>query len=392
MQVRSIRPEEIDCCLDLLDKAFEDTPRDYFKKYFDGGDPWFKPEYTRLCDEDGVLVSTVQICNRYLRYGSESLVMGGIANVGTPAEYRGKGYSSEALKSSIEVMSADKMDFSILLTSINAFYERQGWVTVTMHRSHAQLKASLEASALPYTVRPYSDADVETVVDIFNEFNASVVFSTIRTAEYWDGFVNNPQSSTYEVFIAESDGEPVAYVAGNGGKDSFNVAELCCLNGHEDALIPLMREVYDRCGELSVSKIHYMLPDVASINSAISHVSKPLESTPHPFVMLRIINLKSLFEKALPELVKRSSALTGAAKITIAVQDFGAITLDIAPGKVSISDESSDLIVDLIQPAFWDLFFGFRAPMDILTQGPGTEALAALFPKQPSVFYYADNF
>lgn len=391
MQTRSIRPDEQEICLDLLSNAFENTRREYFKRYFDG-DPWTKPEYTRLVEDNGDLVSVVQICRRDVRYGDQVLSMGGIANVGTPPEFRGKGYSTEALKSSIEVMTDDKMDFSILFTGINAYYVRLGWTTIDTIQHSATLKDSLNGLDVPYTVRPFSDADVDAVVDIYNEFNANIPLTAIRTPDYWSGFVNTPQSVTFEIFIAESDGIPVAYLAGNGHKETFGIAEMCCLNGHETALVALAREAYDRAKELGLSKFVHRMPNVESINTALLDVSEPLSSVDYPYVMFRIIDMHGMFTKVLTELSKRSIGLKGGGQITIGVTGFADVTLDIAPGQVSFLDQASDSRVDLSQRDFWALFFGFKQPDEVLPAVPGADLLAAIFPKQPSVYYLADGF
>ena len=55
--------------------------------------------------------------------------MGGIANVATLPEFRGKGYSTACLKQTIAVMEGDAMDFSLLFTGINGYYERQGYIS-----------------------------------------------------------------------------------------------------------------------------------------------------------------------------------------------------------------------------------------------------------------------
>ncbi|MHB1458612.1 MAG: GNAT family N-acetyltransferase, partial [Armatimonadota bacterium] len=143
VEYRAIRMTELDECLDLWDRAFAHTPREYFAPYI-YNDPCFTPEYTRVCSVDGRLVSAVQICERRVRVGNVSLLMGGIGNVGTDPDVRGQGHSSRLLYDSIDAMRAAGIDFSVLYTGINPFYERLGWRGIPSRFYTGRLKESLD--------------------------------------------------------------------------------------------------------------------------------------------------------------------------------------------------------------------------------------------------------
>jgi predicted acetyltransferase len=390
MVVRSIHPEEFNACLDLWDKAFTDTSRDYFKRYF-YGDQWFKPEYTRMVEDDGKLVSCVHICKREIRYGISTLTMGGIANVATPQEYRGKGYSSAAMKDSVDIMAADGLDFSMLFTGINEFYERVGFATVEYYTSVAKPKDEIRDLGLPYSVRPYRDTDADCIVNVYNKFNADVILTMVRTADYWTGFATNPESTSYDIWVAEGPVGIVGYLAGRGYGKSYTIAEICCLEGHELSLRALAQEVLKKASEQKIGEFVYRLPDKPAIEAAINEIAIPAEPKPFNYMMLRTLNLRPMFEKMLPELIQRSKNVKGAGQVTI-ITDYGQITLDIAPGKVVLVDQPAEMSIRLTERMLFDLVFGYQEPYTVLEQAPGRELLAGLFPKQKPVFYMLDGF
>lgn len=388
MIIRDIRPDEFDACLDLWDEAFDKTPRDYFKRYF-YGDPWFKPKYTRVCEVDGKMVSVVHIVRREVRYGDSSLVLGGIANVGTPQEYRGKGYSSEAMKNAVDTMAKEGMDFSILFTGINQFYERVGYRTINFEHGVADIKPRLAPVELPYAIRDYRVDDAGDVVSIFNEFNRDVTLSVIRTPDYWSGFAINPESEAFHLLVAEHNGCVVGYAVNHKFGKSYGIAELCCSKGHEDALKSLTRKVWECAMELKAEGLVYRLPDKAEINAAINEVAIPSQPRNYVNMMMEILNLNGMINKILPELSKRAS---GNGHVTILADGVGEITLDIAPGSVHISDQPSDTKIELTQEQLMYLVFGYRKPDDILPVHPSASLLAAIFPCRQPLFYPTDGF
>lgn len=388
MIIRDIRPDEFDASLDLWAAVFDKTPRNHFKRYF-YGDPWFKPKYTRICEAAGRIVSAVHIIRSEVRYGNTILVMGGIANVGTSKEHRGKGYSSETMKSAIETMTKDGMDFSILFTNINQFYERLGYSTVSFEHGVADLKPSLAPTELPYTIRDYRPDDSEAVVSIFNEFNSDVTLSVIRTPEYWSGFAINQESETFHIQVAEYNGEVVGYMANHTFESSYGIAELCCRKGNEGALKALMRNAWKRAMELHAEGLVYRLPNKPEINAAISEVAIPSKPRNYTNMMMKVLNLDGMIEKILPELSKRATSI---GKVTISADGVGEITLDIAPGKVRISDQPSDKKVELTQEQLLYIIFGYRKPGDVLPVHPSAGLLAEIFPYRQPLFYPADGF
>ncbi|MEN6519694.1 MAG: GNAT family N-acetyltransferase [Armatimonadota bacterium] len=391
MIIRGIKPDEFDTCLDLWDKSFVNTSRSYFKRYF-YGDPWFTPEYTRVCEDEGRIVSAVQIVRREVRCGSSTLVMGGISNVGTLPGSQGKGYSSATMRDAIEVMFDAGMDFSMLFTGINPYYERLGYCTIDFPVGASSPKPRLTPADTPYSVRPYDNKDAKAVVSIYNEFNSDIALSTIRTPGYWSGFAINPEAEHFDIWVAECDDEIVGYVAGHAYRNSYQISEVCCREAHETSLRPLMHKVWDLATQVHAEELICRLSYYSTINTAIAEIALPLKPKTCSYMMLKVLNLRNMFERLLPELSKQAANVRSEALLTITVDGIGDITLDISPGHVAVSEHQSELKIGLTQYQLLDLVFGYRNPAEILPARPGAEMLAAVFPKRTPVFYLIDSF
>jgi hypothetical protein len=242
-----------------------------------------------------------------------------------------------------------------------------------------------------YAVRSYRDDDAAQLVAAYNEFNASRSFSIVRTPEYWTGFANSPEAETYEPCIAVYQNRVVGYALGQPCGDSYGLAEMACLKGHEACLRDLAHRIWSRATSRGAKQLLYRLPGVPEVEQAIVDIAIPVPARPYTHIMLRILNLRSVFEKILPELELRSLAERGRGQVTLSTTN-GCVTLDVSPGHVELSDRPSSWTVHLTQPQLLDLLFGLNEPREILPETSGSGLLAKLFPKQDAMFYVPDAF
>lgn len=122
----------------------------------------FPPERrtTFVAEQGGAIVSSVQLFGIPVRdEGNDPIMVGGIANVTTAPEYRGRGLASHLLKAAIAEMETQGYAWSFLYTGRNSFYEQLGWRTV--HRSF--LRIELESSAAETNA---SDAQLQQTPDL----------------------------------------------------------------------------------------------------------------------------------------------------------------------------------------------------------------------------------
>lgn len=101
----------------------------YFVRYFDS-DPWYVEGDCLGAWADGKLVSAVHVCRRPVAWQGETLLMGGIANVATLPDYRGRGLSRSLLRMAIAHMEKIGVLYSALGTGIPGHYAPLGWEIV----------------------------------------------------------------------------------------------------------------------------------------------------------------------------------------------------------------------------------------------------------------------
>ena len=383
-EFRAVKPGELDECLDMWGIVFERVGRQYFVPYFEG-DPWFKRAYTRVCTVDGKIAGAVQICERKVRVGEAELVMGGIGNVGAYPEFRGRGYSSRLMLDAVRVMRRHGMDFSVLFTGIQPFYEKALWRSAPQLFLHAEV-GSFDKSRHPSHVRPLDwDSDLPDLQAIYESFNKGRPLTTVRTGDYWKGYVRARFGDP--TLAAEADGKMVGYLHYAYSKPDCWPREIGYLPGHEACAGPLFQEMIARCPE--VEKLTINLPHEPAVLDAINRIATKVEPREPMGGMFRIVNIRSLGRRLLPELSRRS-APDGAISLDT---ELGSLRLTIKGRKVRLGAKNP-IRVPLSQLEFFCLIFGVKGVEELGISAPekAKDIFRALFPPRKPVFWLADHF
>lgn len=386
IEYRSIRFSEFDECLDLWDRAFAHTPRDFFVPYF-YNDPDFKPEYTRVCLVDGKMVSAVQICERWIKVGDVMIVMGGIGNVGTDPEHRGQGYSTRLLQDSIDVMNQAGMYFSELYTGIYPFYERLGWHAIPHRFYTGQLKESLDIVESECHLRPCNwDEDIDAIISIYDDFNNSRSHTTIRSREYWMEWIKIRSGSGASFMVADGEGGVSGYIQCNHDEENIWLREI----GYrlEDCATAerLINGAILDAHSKGVRKLWSYLPDESEIAAVVTGNTDLYEAKYSSGAMYRIINVESMMNKLQPELSQRLIS----AGITSCV-----LTIDIdgnmyeAP--IQGFDSKKPVGINLNWCDLLSLLFNLNDTQPDI-DGKTKPILDILFPKQHSASWSLDHF
>ncbi|MBC7327936.1 GNAT family N-acetyltransferase [bacterium] len=383
--IREVRREERDELLSLLKSAFPGTEIEWFPPYYDG-DPYYKFEYTRVWEENGKLVSTVQIVKKILRIEDQTILLGGIANVGTHPDHRGRGYATALLEDSIRIMREEGFHLSLLFTGIQPFYERLGWREVPFPFLHI---STIPTDIPPQqNIRDYNDDDIPDIVRIYNEFNDKRNLSVVRDEAYMRGWIWKWRHHQ-EVLIYEEDSRPVGYIRFSKGRtaEPFWINEFGCLKGREDCFVPLLSEAIRRASENAPSSCTIHLPLEDFIIQGIKTVMGEPQLQFGKGAMWRLINLPALLSAISPVLSRRSEGLKGVLPLDI---EGHTATLKLDNGRVSVEDSlpASPPPIHLSQKLFVNLLAGFE---DEEAKTLPVE-LRKLFPPAKPIFYSFDTF
>jgi predicted N-acetyltransferase YhbS len=206
---RALQPHEQPLCLQLWTQVFS-PGEDYFVRYFE--DPFWKPDYTRVCELGGQLVSAVQIVRRPVRLNGQRVWMAGIANVATLPEYRGHGFASYLMHEAHAVIDSEDFLFGLLFTGIQDFYARLGWETLALPLPvSAPQPMPLSGD---WRFRAAEPADLPRVQRWHERTYADHPFTVIRDEAYWRVWLRwADESWRRNFYIAECAGEPLGYLA-----------------------------------------------------------------------------------------------------------------------------------------------------------------------------------
>ncbi len=387
MEVRAIRQQEREECLQLWCTAFPHTSRSYFERYFYHDTEW-QPEYTRVAVVQGRIVSCVQIIRRTAVCGEATLTMGGIANVSTLPQERGKGYNMACLLSALQVMEADAIDFSVLGTGIPEYYERIGFCNVAQARFTGTLPYEQDL-ATPLSLRPALPADAPHLHKLHRTFNARRPASLIRTASYWRGWMGVSSEAMPKGWYAacSGSGEPVGYVhmrySEKAGKTSLTIDEAasCRIEEYPDVLLAALAEARQQ----GTGVVHLNIPlenALPQMKQKLGNLRKKNESGR----MMRLLDRTSVLRGMLPELTERWH-LAGRPQGSLAFQTpYGPVLLN-AENKLKLEEAEQ---AALGQADFFQMLF--HLPDTQQARRKPNALQKALMPVQTGFYYDQDEF
>lgn len=196
--IRPIRPSEYEEFYEFLARAFEKTPWDYFRPFYEN-DPWMRDEFVRVIKRDGRFVCGVTVFDRTVWVAGRRLRMGGIGNVATASEERGKGLAGAVLEDCKELMRREGFDVSLLFAGPVPLYERHGWTKVDAQVHVFVSPAS--AGTADLTVRPVSwDHERFVVRELHAGFIPRVNWAVERNMAYWNGYVRGFKNRTCQIY------------------------------------------------------------------------------------------------------------------------------------------------------------------------------------------------
>jgi GNAT superfamily N-acetyltransferase len=238
--VRPIEHHERERVLDLLGEWIS---REFFRRYFEH-DPAFRDELCLVAEEDGRLVSTLQIIPKTVRIGGRDLRVGGIGNVFTSESHRHRGVASRVLRRAVEVMEREGFDLSLLFASRLTFYAQFGWA------SHRRLLAALvppsESRPAAPGIRAFDPRrDLDAVMAVHDEYSHARGGAVVRDRDYWWGQLRYAGNPGETFLVTERGGRVAAYARVVDLYGIYTVMEHGAVSEARDALLDLL----DAAGE-----------------------------------------------------------------------------------------------------------------------------------------------
>jgi predicted acetyltransferase len=342
-ELRSARKEEYDELTKFLELSYG-LPQGFFQQHY----PQLYREDTinlnnnLLLVVDNEIVSHVGVYPLHVIIKDKVISAGGVGGVATHPAHRGKGYMSKLLNFSIERMKNEGYNISVLWGDRQRYrnfgYECAGQqinFVITM-RSLEKAKVGLFCEGIRIKKYEGSREDLEKII-LLHESEPLRVKRDRRT------YALLLKKAGVNIWLGEKD-KDVAYLISSG--------DLIIESGGEPlTFVSLMYKIM-KC--FNIPSFTVVRPCIVSeINKMLYEVSLS-QSTISEFVMLKIINL----EDTVRILCSGREVREKDEKITLKIKGNGEYATLVFDGKITVSKEYTDRVIELKETDMVRLIFG----------------------------------
>ena len=298
IEITTIRnDEELEQVYELWERVFPEV-KGFFKERLElDGD--YDRKTTWIAKVNGEIAASVQLFPYHFYYGDAILKVGGIGNVATLPEFRGRGLTQTILKRQTEWMEANDYDLSLLSTDIHSFYEKVGWHMIP-YRNYTLENVPELIDNNTYTIEDFSESDLQDVARLYDAFIKRTVGARIRTATYWENQLNKTYEKQPQFLVARYKQKIVAYLRYHYSNQTLVLEECCYDASHETAALALVKEAIARNADyqnirMSFAHNHVLTSYFQEWGAKVSDVDAN---------MWKIINLPTLIGKLKLEFAK----------------------------------------------------------------------------------------
>jgi predicted N-acetyltransferase YhbS len=352
--------QDLEEIAELMAKVF--VQRSYFDFYrtrmdYQTLDPDFLPEHSRIVREDGRIVSHVSIITKYMRIGGSVVKLGGIGDVCTHPDCRGKSYSRALMQDAVRYMGEHDYALSMLY-GIKNYYHKFGYIEA-MGRYLAWLPTKFtEGLEVSHTLRPSEPGDTPRLNELYNRAYGHSTGAMRRSEAHWYK-INVPERITVAL-------DRQGRIAGYGMISPTTVAEPYI----QEAAVPdlsVARSLLAHYGELARKRLQPEIefhiecahPLIKFVRNLGGRFTTRLCGEGEGQAMLRVIDLNLTLNAMREELEARlakSSLSHQDFRFNILTEDCGKSLLDFHKGKIELSPEP-----DLSAP-------GLKIPQNLLVR------------------------
>lgn len=222
----------------LLGRAFENVSPSFFRRRA-ATDPAFTPPHVRVAVIHGRPVSTCRVVFRRLRIpGGQTVLCGGIADVGTDPAYRGRGLAALCIEDALRYAAKKGALVSMLFARIQPYYARLGYFSLRMLDLRIGLPERLPEIHCRNARLP---RDLDALKKMHSQYGRGRTGLVVRNRRYWENQARFPNLSNDFFWTGHDGKKPVCYARGMPGADSLLIQEFGMAPGGEKALFPLLR-------------------------------------------------------------------------------------------------------------------------------------------------------
>lgn len=345
MTVRSAKPDDYDQIYRLLDKAFRKSPTEpalceqTIVKVVATEDPSFRQENLRVVEVDGKIVSMMLLTSRPLRIGSALVNHNIVAPVATDPREEKKGYCSAVMRDAVEYMKEADFDLS-LLWGVPWLYPHYGYSS-SLPYTQVVIRSSFEPFPdQGWTFDSLKPEHVPEVRDIYLANTEGQTCAEVRSGGYWEWKPRLPQVDVS--VVKDRSNNVIGYCMASTLQQKRHIAEVGV--GDDTACRAIFNKAIEIAKRAALDEIICAISPIHPFaRFAFDHNAQFRISRGGGAGMVRVINLRSLFENMESELDRRlgHSRFHNWTGSLLLESDEGRVLLNVEGGKVSIEQARS---------------------------------------------------
>ncbi|MHB0876868.1 MAG: GNAT family N-acetyltransferase [Anaerolineae bacterium] len=392
-ELRGAHDDEVLAAVTFAESVFV-TPREFFyvryRLY-----PGARAEHSRLVLHDGKIVSHQRIYPHDLQFAGSTVKAWAIGDVCTAPEHRRKHLGNALLEDCVAYAGARQAALVLIRASLFAFYGTCGWDKLPLPAIRLDT-AEVPPDALSpqgYVTRAYEEQqDLWPVAAVHEQYNAGRSLVRVRDGQFWEQHrVWCPLERGLGFIVAEKQGSIVAY----GRAWDGHLVELCHLPGEEAGVLAVLGAMVRQAKAAHLPSISGAVPadsPALRLTQGISGIERGTDE----YTLVRIVNLRALFEQTIASLSNRLSAAGVSLSSPLTVRCQGqSVTLAPERGYLRLTDGTANgRVVDLTQRQLLEFGAGLTLPSASLQGAVDATTLAeldALFPQGNPIYWVSDN-
>ncbi len=210
---------------------FKHSPPDFFKPFVENNPFYISSNFLIIKDKQKITAS-VHVFLLYTYFKKEIKKIGGIGQVATHPDYRGKGLAGKLLEYSIDYMKKHNVDYSLLFAGPVGLYNKFGWQELPVKFLKIKKKALynfLTKSDSEYQVTEFKPEYRYFIYSIHENFIKNYCNCIIRNPVYWEKYVFGFKASSCKIYLLIKNKTPVAYVIFKPDNNILTLYEYCSI-------------------------------------------------------------------------------------------------------------------------------------------------------------------
>jgi predicted acetyltransferase len=260
----------------LLDIFHQPSPGE-FQAQLD--EPSYEPTDRLLIKRRGCIIAHIRTINREMRFGSQTLPIAHVSDLGTLPEHRGRGCGSALLGEAESRVRRDGAMLGLLRTNAPQFYQKRGWLVcghhsysmagprhILSHLSEVESSCRLPLHSKPprLHIRFWRHVEQAALVRLYEECTQDTFGPCVRSEPYWRWLVGR---RAYDRIYVAIEGSPrlelddtLLPIVGYAFMRNGRIVELMTSGRRADAARCLLARA---CGDAIENDLHEIRLDAA---------------------------------------------------------------------------------------------------------------------------------